>query len=73
MSNLFSLFCLDKFPVRTLAANRWKCPRVGHFVTKTAAARDRISNFYVFFPVNSEFGAETGLRCTASSATECRL
>jgi len=22
MSNLFSLFCLDKFPVRTLAANR---------------------------------------------------
>src|SRR5262249_21565730 len=51
ISNLFSLFCPNKFPVRTRTSIRQKCPRVEHILTKTTSAEDPISqDFPCIFP-----------------------
>ena len=49
ISNLFSLFRLYKFPVRTLAAIRQKCPRVRDIVTKITAAQVPFSRISLYF------------------------
>jgi hypothetical protein len=50
ISNLFSLFCSNKFPVRTLAAIRQKCPTVGHIWRKRSPAMAQFHEFPCIFP-----------------------
>src|SRR3984893_17247854 len=64
-----SLFSHPKFPVRFLRETRQRSRYTETSGAMQTSRRPKFANFPVFFPVSSEFGAETGSRWTASSAS----
>ena len=73
ISNLFSLFRLYKFPVRTLAANRQKCPRVRDIVTKITAAQVPFSRISLYFSLLAGILGGDRVAMDGSSASQCGL